>query len=303
MVKPLIGLAGLLLLIGCGNGGPTSPTPGPSMLPVPAAAGPTAAEMYRRLEEFLVQAVAYNRELLPLNPGMTALISAKIALLERPGLALEMSTASRFEQDEVPSADGRRVSIAALFPADEMRDDSRAVLERLSRAMPVLEAFVGRPFRFDYVRVWYGFVPGGRSSLGTLELEDRAGFVSRATTMPYEAMVLHELAHSYVSNEALAQWLELYLFNLMETGSENVADWTFTRYYVAFAPSNANVAALLDVYQLIGRSAMSEAYRIAQPLGARYGEPLPASVQQVFVDQAPPAVQAQVRDLVARVSF
>jgi hypothetical protein len=291
------------VLTGCSNG-PTEPAPVPSTLPIPPGAGLEAAEMFRRLEEFIAQSVAFNQELLPLNPRWASFLDRKIALLKRPGLALDMSANSQFVQTDMRSISGATVRAALLFPAEEMRSDGHAVLSRLDRVMPLLEGFIARAYPHDYLRVWYGFTLGSRGGGGTIEIEDRAGYIQRVPNeLPHDAIVGHELTHSFLSSEALTQFVELYLYNVLETGSPAVKDWTFTRGYVPFAAGNMNSAALLDVYQLIGESAMSAAYHEAQPLGARYGEPLPAAVQAAFIKRAPANSQEQVRDLLTRVVF
>jgi hypothetical protein len=303
MHRSLATLVILGALLSCSNG-PTAPSPGPSTLPIPTGAGREAAEMFRRLDEFIEQSIAYNRELLPLNPSSAAQINQKIAMLERPGLALEVSTARRFAELEITSTSGRPVFAAAVFPIEEMRRDAEGAIDRVGRALPLLERFIRRPFPFDFVRIWYGFRLGSRGGGGSIEAEDRATYAARsAAVVPHAAIIDHELAHSYIGNEALAQWLELYVYNIIETRSADVADWAHTRGYAPSAPGNSNVAALLDVYRLIGEEAMSDAFSVLQPLGARYGEPLPAAVQLAFVDRAPTDVQARVRDLVARVTF
>jgi hypothetical protein len=196
----------------------------------------------------------------------------------------------------------------AVFPLEVMREGARTSVERASDAVAVLEEFLQLPYPYNYVRLWYGFTMGSRASSGSIELEERGsadGVVTpgQAFRLPHEAIVGHEVSHSYFSNEALTQFLELYVFNLLETGSSDPSAWTFTRAYTPFAPGNSNVYALLDVYQLIGHDAMRAAYRASRLLGARYGEALPPAVRAAFVDQAPEPLKATVGQLVATVTF
>lgn len=77
----------------------------------------------------------------------------------------------------------------------------------------------------------------------------------------------------------------------------------FTRNHVRQAGGNNDVAALVDVYELIGFEGMRTALRRATSMTARYGEPLPLDVRDVFIEQAPEGVRSQVADKLARVRF
>jgi len=136
-------------------------------------------------------------------------------------------------------------------------------------------------------------------------MEDAATYGMRTgpERLPYEAILYHELSHSYISNESLRQFLELYIYNQLRTGASNVESWVFTRNYVPWLASNQDSAALLDVYQLIGHDAMARAYRAVYPLRPPHGQPLSAECRQAFVDQAPESARTQVAALVARVTF
>ena len=122
------------------------------------------------------------------------------------------------------------------------------------------------------------------------------------TTSGYAAYQT-ELAHSYVSNESLTQFLEMYAFNAVLTGSTDLRVWIFTRDYVPLSGENRDSAALLDGYALLGHEPMSRAYKAVPPLRPPYGEPLSAAARQVFVDQAPETMKAQVAEKVARITF
>ena len=106
-----------------------------------------------------------------------------------------------------------------------------------------------------------------------------------------------------MGHESLTQFLEMYTYNLVRTGSADVSAWTWTRSYVPSLQANVGSAALLDVYTLIGRDAMARAYRAARLLNPAFGVTLSAAVQQLFVDEAPAALKAQVASLMARVTF
>jgi hypothetical protein len=168
-----------------------------------------------------------------------------------------------------------------------MRADAAHSVRYAESAVPVLEAFLDTAFPTPAVRIWYGFRIGNSGGGGTINAEDRATYEARtpATRLPHDAMIVHELGHSFVGSESLTQFLELYGYNLLRTGSPELRDWTFT----------------LDVYALLGRDAMASAYRAVLPLRPPYGQPLSAAAQQAFVDAAPAAAKARVAAKVAKV--
>ena len=67
--------------------------------------------------------------------------------------------------------------------------------------------------------------------------------------------------------------------------------------------TNQNVAALLDVYQLLGHDTMARAYRAIRPLAPPYGSPLSPAVTQAFVGQVPPPQQSQVTEKLGKITF
>ena len=137
-------------------------------------------------------------------------------------------------------------------------------------------------------------------------MEDQSTYEARTGAgrwLPYEAILYRELSHSFIGNESLTQFLELYVYNVLQTNSQDLQVWMVTRNYVAWDPSNHGVYALLDVYQLIGPSAIASAYRKVYPLYPPYGQPLSAECKQAFIDQAPSALKAQVADKMAMVTY
>jgi hypothetical protein len=93
------------------------------------------------------------------------------------------------------------------------------------------------------------------------------------------------------------------VFNVLQHGSVAVGAWTHRRGYTAPDDGNTGIAAVLDVYLLMGHDAMSRGYRAAYPLRPPYGEPIPPAVQQAFADQAPPELRAAVLEKLGRVTF
>jgi len=251
-----------------------------------------------RIEYYL----PYNQNLLPGNPQSAPYIQAKITMLQNPGLVAEINNGQYWVEGSAAS----RVPFVAVFPTSNMRAEAAQALQSLERALPVLEDFMGTPLYATKVGLWYGFVSSSFAGVGMLDMEDQATYDARTGAgrwLPYEAILYHELSHSFIGNESLDQFLELYVYNMLHTNSQDLQVWIFTRNYVAGDPSNAGVHALLDVYQLIGPSAMARAYRTVYPLYPPCGAPLPASSKQAFIDQAPSALKAQVADKMAMVTY
>lgn len=290
-----------------GSSGPAAPSgPGtPAPPQVPAGAGLAATAMFQQLAEHIASSLAASQANLPRNPHIAAEIGAKIALLQNPALAQQISGGRFFVEGQVSSVDGRSIGMAALFPQDQMRAEAAQSVRLLERALPVLEAFLDTPFPASTVQLWYGFTIGNSGGGGRLFMEDRSTYESRTAVnrLPYDAILTHELSHSYISNETLTQFLELYVYNSLNTGSRELSAWTFTRDYVAFAETNEGSAALLDIYQWIGHDGMARAYKSAVALRPPNGEPLSAACRQAFVDQASEAMKARVAERIARIRF
>jgi hypothetical protein len=134
-------------------------------------------------------------------------------------------------------------------------------------------------------------------------MEDRASWAARGVTLPYDAVIAHELAHSYVGNEALTQFLELYAHNVRVTGSTDIANWTAKRGYTGPQASNTGLRALLDIYVIVGPAVMSQAYKAILPLNPGYGVELSAAVQQAFVNAVPADQRSAVAAKLAMVGL
>ena len=261
--------------------------------------------MFNALDAYIANALTRQRELLPLNPQHAAYINAKIALLSQPGLGAAISAGRWYEEGSVRSRDGRTLPIATLFPAAEMRAEAVAAVRELERSFAVLEAYLAVPFPDNDIWLWYGFSMGNRGGVGLLDMEDRTTYDARrsATQQPYDAILAHELAHSYIEHESLTQFLELYAYNVLRTGSPSIQTWLFTRGYTGAASSNTGVAALIDVYQLIGPDAMAGGYRAVLPLRPPYGSPLSDAAKQAFVQTLPESLRDQVLAKLSAVTF
>lgn len=276
----------------------------PRLISVPEVARP----MLERLGTYIPTTLENQVLSMPLNPTQTAFFQTKIELLRSPTLGSDILENGRWEMGSITSRAGEQIPIVSLFPVESMRAEVRHYVRYLESGVPVLEAFFDAPFPAPAqgaLRMWYGFAVGSSGGGGVISLEDRTTYDARTQGRfaPYDPVVFHELGHSYVGNESLAQFLEVYGSNVLETGSSNLNAWTYTRNWTPQKADNKGLHALLDVYQLIGPEAMARAFRAVVPVRPRYGEPLNAAAQQVFVDAAPAAVRPQVVEKMAKVGF
>jgi hypothetical protein len=259
--------------------------------------------MYEQLPTYLSSALVDMQALLSRNPQHAARIQAKIALLQRRTLITEMNRQRTFEERMFASVDGRNLQVAALFPDVRMRDEASLALARIGQALPLLEEFMQRPFPGGGIRLWYGFVVGNSGGNGVVDIEDRSSYDMLPGIAPYDAILGHELAHSYIGNETLTQFLEMYVYNRLLGRGEMLDSWTFTRGYSGMNDMNQDSALVLDVYLLVGPRAMSSAYAAASLLGAPYGQPLPTLVVEAFVERAPIEARPEIRSKLLRIDF
>ncbi len=309
--RPLMLVLVLALPVsGCGSSesptGPTAPTPAPQPVAVPSLGNPVLEQMLSTLPTHIEASLRSNEQAQAGSPGTAApQREAKIAVLRRPTIANEIISGRFFDARTAPSADGG-VMLAAVFLQDGMRSEVSTALEQLATALPILEGFMGRPFPHEAVRIWYGFAIGSRGGGGNMFAEDCTTYTSRTGAMrvPCDAILYHELAHSYILHEGLTQFIELYVTNVIGTGSPDPSRWTYVRTDVGVPPaSTASSAALVEIYSLIGRDAMTRAYGAISQLNTAAGEPLSLAGKQAFIDHAPPHVRAQVTELVERIVF
>ncbi len=239
------------------------------------------------------------------NPGMEALYDAKITVLKDPELANKIINNKWYLVDSAPSVSGKTIAFVAVYPNPEMRADAWYALEVAKLSLPVLEEFMGTPFPSTVITLHYGFMMGSSGGGGGLILEDKTTYMGRwkPPMMPYDPVICHELSHAYIGHEGLNQFLEIYTFNRLLGKGSAFADWLFVRDYQTWTGKKTGYAAIVDVYQLIGFTAIQQAYRAIYALKPPYGQPLPENCKQVFVDQAPEAQKQQVRDLMAGITY
>jgi hypothetical protein len=294
---------------GASNATAPSPPPAPVQPPIPPTIpdglSPALTSMLRDLAVYVSQALEINQGNLPRNPQNASQLQAKITMLQNPSLAVDIVNSRRWVEGQVRSSDGEIRPVVLVFPTEGMRGEADLVVRNLEPVVPLLEQFFDVPFTFPVIRVWYGFVVGNSGGGGVIYAEDRTTYESRTTSsrLPYDAVLGHELGHSYIGNEGLTQFLELYTYNRVRGASTDPDTWSYTRSWVPGASSNQDVAALLDVYQAIGHIAMARGYRAMYPLRPPYGRPLADDVIEAFLAEVPPLLRAQVAAKLARVTF
>ena len=261
--------------------------------------------MLEMVPQQITSALAENQENLPRNPNNAAQINAKIAMLQRPTLANEIYSGRFFAEGSDASSNGRSLPVVAVFPLEQMRGEASDAVRAIERGLSALEGFMQTPYPTAQIRLWYGFKIGNSGGGGTLFMEDRTTYEARtpATRLPFDAILYHEVSHTYIGNESLDQFLEVYVYNVVQSGSRQLSSWSYLRGWTPMADPNKDLAAVLDVYQLIGHDVMSAAYAAVYPLRPPYGSPLSASAIQVFVDRAPAAVKTQVSQKLGQVTF
>jgi len=305
----LLSLTAILAIAACGgSSGPAGPTPPPSTPTpptIPAGLSPTLTAMLQDLSTYISAALAENQELLPRNPQSSLQLQAKIVMLQNPALAADIINNRRWGEGGVTSMNGQMIPIVSVFPLETMRSEATQAVRTLEPVLSLLEVFFDASFPTPSVRVWYGFKVGNSGGGGAIYAEDRTTYEGRTgpTRLPYDAILGHELGHSYIGNETLTQFLELYTYNVLRTGSRDPSVWVFVRDWTPGLPANKDVAAVLDVYQLIGHDLMARAFRAIQPLRPGYGSPLSPAVIQAFLAQVPLAQQPQVAEKLARIAF
>ena len=239
---------------------------------------------------------------IPQNPQAASFMEARVALLRTPGLGGDVIDGRRYALGSVAARRGT-LPVTAVFPVESMRAEAELPVRLVESALPLLEGFLGAPYPTQAIRVWYGFAVGSSGGGGVINAEDRTTYQARTlgVLLPYDPMIIHELSHTWFGSESVAQFMELYGYNVLATGSEDPRQWTFTRSWVPGREANEGVHALLDVYELLGPAAMGDALRQVAILYPPYGQPLTPAMQQAFVDAAPEAAKATVAAKVAKV--
>lgn len=297
-------LAGAVAACGSRATGPDT-TPTASIPVIPATASGTLQSLVTGLSSYLAQEIQNLQSLLPSNPQNAAQIQAKIALLQTPTLTNDIVAGQWWVDSTVTTTAGKSLGAATVFPLSALRAEAQQELEIAKRTVPILETFFDQPFPSPSIRMWYGFTIGNSSTNGLLYMEDRTTYESRTgpSRLPYDSIVSHEVGHSYIGNESVNQFLEIYAANMIATGTPNLSSWIFTRGWTPGLESNTGIFAILDIYQLVGIDNMRHGYQALYAQHPPYGVPLSAAAAQAFVDRMPAQFQAQVAAKLAKVAY
>jgi hypothetical protein len=255
--------------------------------------------MLQSVASYIVTVYRENEDLLPRNPGLAAQIQAKLAMLAKPGLIDDMFRDRRWVEGSASTTVGGATPIGAVFPLESMRQECGDAVLTLERVLPVLVDFFGEPFPRGELQVWYGFKVGATGGGGVISMADKTttdSLPASAIPIPYDAVLAHEAAHSFISNEALNQFLEVYVYNVMRGRGVNPDGWDFTREWAPGSPTPFGVSVVLDVYDLVGPDVMQRAYRAIRPLNPAYGQPLTPAVIDAFIAEVPELHRAVVRE-------
>lgn len=258
----------------CGSAVPSAPNglsirrlPSIQTPPIPGGVSETIGGMLVRLAANLVVFHRENQELLPRNPSLAAHINAKTSMLETPGLINQIFDERRWVEGSASTARGEGITIGAIFPLETMRASCLSAVQDLERYLPLLMDFFAEPFPTGRLELWYGFRMGANGGNGSIVILDEAVSALTNPNSPtgYSATLAHEASHSYIGNEALTQYLELYLYNVARGLGTEPGSWTYTRGWTPTTPSTFGVSVVLDVHHRVGFEVMQRAYRAIRP--------------------------------------
>ena len=282
--------------IACGRSPATPTLPAIATPPIPAGVSATIAGMLSKLAAYIRAAYEENRDMLPRNQHLAVQLNAKMTMLSAPGLITSIFDNRRWVDGLAPTAVDGATPIGAVFPTEEMRAECSEAVHVLESVLPVLVSYFGEPFPTGRLELWYGFKVGGTGGGGAIFIVDRTTSATLpGSSLPYDTSLAHEASHSYISNEALNQFLEVYVDNVRRGRGAELSGWDYTRGWSPGTPTGFGVDFVLDVYQMVGPEVMQRAYRAILPLHPPYGQPLSQTVINTFVAQVPEAVREAVR--------
>jgi hypothetical protein len=298
-------LTAVWLIAACGLPSPTEPTapddpfgglPPIETPPIPQDVSPAISSMLGRLAAKIIFSYHENQELRARNLARAAFYDQKLAMLATPGLINQIFDDRRWVEGNATSVQGV-TPIGAVFPLESMRDECADAVLVLEQSLPILVAFMGEPFPSNWLEVWYGFKMGASGGSGRIDIVDRTMSEAYNTgSSRYEATLAHEAAHSFISNEALTQFLELYAYNVRLGLGTDPLNWEHTRDWSPTTPSPFGVNGVMDIYFAVGHDAVQRAYRAVAPLRPAYGRPLSDAIIAAFVAQVPEEHRAFVEE-------
>lgn len=299
---------------GCGGGTATAPSSGTSGLPatlapiatppLPAGISVSVRGMLQTVATYIVSAYAEMQTNRPNNQHLEAQYRAKLTMLAEPSLINQIFNGRQWVEANAATTRGA-VPVAALFPAASMRTEATDAVRLAETFLPVLVEFFDESFPTGELEVWYGFKIGASGGGGAIYLEDRTTYEARstATMLKYDLMVAHEIAHTYIGNEALTQFLELFTVNVTRGLGVDPLAWTDTRGWTPTQPSSFGATYVMDIYHRVGFDVTRRAYRAIRPLRPAYGQPLAAAVIAAFLAEVPAAhrefVEGKLRQILA----
>jgi hypothetical protein len=252
--------------------------------------------MLGRLAAKIIFSYHENQELRARNLARAAFYDQKLAMLATPGLINQIFDDRRWVEGNATSVQGV-TPIGAVFPLESMRDECADAVLVLQQSLPILVAFMGEPFPSNWLEVWYGFTMGASGGSGRIDIVDRTMSEAYNTgSSRYEATLAHEAAHSFISNEALTQFLELYAYNVRLGLGTDPLNWEHTRDWSPTTASPFGVNGVMDIYFAVGHDAVQRAYRAVAPLRPAYGRPLSDAIIAAFVAQVPEEHRAFVEE-------
>lgn len=297
-------LSAVFLLAACGLPAPTEPTqpnyPPLPPLPLPALpqdASPTILGMLRQLPSRIAFSYQENIDLIPRNRSRTSFYEEKLAMLATPGLIDQIVNDRRWVDGTAVTVHGI-TPIGAVFPLEWMRGECADAVRLIEDALPILVEFMGAPFPTGRLEFWYGFKLGATGGGGLMTVVDRttSDIANSGAAITYDAMLVHEASHSFILNEALNQFLELYVHNVRLGLGVDPLGWAETRGWSPTTPSQFGVNGVMDIYHVVGLDPIRRAYRAIAPLNPAYGRPLTDAVIAAFVAEMPEEQRAFVEE-------
>lgn len=292
----------------CSGAAVTSPPTGSSgpppftTPPLPPGLSPLLESMLLGLGGYINSVQADLRANAPNNPGLSSYYQAKLAMLASPTLIQDMVNAQRWVEGQGATSRGA-VPIAAVFPLENMRVECTDTVRASERYLAILVDYFDEAFPTGALKVWYGFKIGMAGGGGAMYLEDRGTYDQRrsGSSTNFAQTLTHELAHSYIGNEALTQFLELHVYNTDLGLGPDPTTWVQTRGWTPTQSSSFGVTYVLDIAHRVGPDVMRRAFRAIRPLRPAYGQPVSAAVIAAFLAEVPAEHRAYVQERLGQI--
>jgi hypothetical protein len=246
------------------------------------------AGMLNQLPARIAFSYQENLDLIPRNRDKTAFYEQKLEMLATPGLINQIVDDRRWVEGSAVTTRGV-TPIGGVFPLEWMRGECADAVRVLEESLPFLVEFMGQAFPTGRLEVWYGFKLGASGGSGLITTVDRTTALAAnpEPSLSYEAVLAHEASHSYIRNEALNQFLELFVYNMRLGLGPDPLNWTATRGWSPTTASPFGVNGVMDIYHVVGLDPIRRAYRAVAPLNPDYGRPLTNAVIAAFVAEMP----------------